>query len=214
MVKNAEAAGFNPLTALRNGGSAGFTATTSPALSSSAYIGQAAGQAVTNVGNFLANFDPMADQKREAEYQLVQAQIANLNGNTATMFPRAPSLPGSFNVPSWGASNIEQRSSGKAGRLSSSALATGGAVESCDRTVTNPWNDGVVHPGYLDAEAFEARYGDSEIAQTLYGIRNASADMLHNIERWANSPNPLGKVTKLPDKDRSWWPSLSIKWRN
>jgi len=76
MVRDAEAAGFNPLTALRNGGAAGFSISTTPAAPLSARLadGLSAG-----VSNFLANFDPMADDKREAEFQLVQAQIRNLN---------------------------------------------------------------------------------------------------------------------------------------
>ena len=32
---------------------------------------------------FLANFDPFKDQQREAEFNLVQAQLANLNADTA-----------------------------------------------------------------------------------------------------------------------------------
>jgi len=115
MVRNAEAAGFNPLTALRNGGAAGFMTTTSPGLSSGEVLANAAGE----VGNFLSNFDPMADQKREAEYQLVQAQIANLNASTADYGRRTLASPGSFNVPQYGAGQIERRPSGKAAALGS-----------------------------------------------------------------------------------------------
>lgn len=95
MVRNAEAAGFNPLTALRNGGAAGFSSTTTPALSPGAMLGEAAGA----VGDFLKDFDPHADTKRELEFGLVQAQIANLNAGTAAQ--NRLDRPGSFNVPTY-----------------------------------------------------------------------------------------------------------------
>lgn len=109
MVRDAEAAGFNPLTALRNGGAAGFSISTTPAAPLSARLadGVSAG-----VNNFLANFDPMADDKREAEFQLVQAQIRNLNASAAAMESQ------SFNVPGYGPDVIERRPSGMAGQLS------------------------------------------------------------------------------------------------
>lgn len=170
MARNAEAAGFNPLTALRNGGAAGFTTTTSPGLSAPERIGEAMG----HVGNFLADFDPYKDQKREAEYRLVQAQIANLNAQTASIFPPAPGQPGSFNVPSYLAGDVKRAPK-------TAALSVGGPVEMGDRTVTNPWTTQKVDPHLLDAEAFEARYGDSEAAQTIFGARNLIADGLYNI---------------------------------
>lgn len=213
MVADAEAAGFNPLTVLRNGGSAGYMQTAHPGLSSGEVIGQALG----NVGNFLADFDPYADDKRELASRLAEAQIANLNASTATMFPPAPGKPGSFNVPSWGAANVEQRPSGKAGQLSASGkgdrLWLGPAPEAGDRTVTNPWSDGIVNPDVLDAEAFENRYGDSEAGSTGVLWRNMSADMLLNLQRWWNSPDPFGKVEKIKnptERQKSWWPTISI----
>ena len=172
MARNAEAAGFNPLTALRNGGAAGFMSTTSPALSTGEVIGNAMGQ----VGNFLADFDPMADQKREAEYNLVQAQIANLNASTASMFPPRPGKPGSFNVPAYQAGQVKKNPK-------TAALSAGGPVEMGDRTVTNPWSDGTVNPAYLDAAAYEQRYGDSELVQTGVAIRNGIADFGWNLEQ-------------------------------
>lgn len=127
MVREAEAAGFNPLTALRNGGAAGFSTstTTVPGLSGGEIIGQGLSQFANNVGNFLADFDPMADQKKEAEYQLVQAQIKNLNASSSAMERQALGAPGSFNVPQYGAGSTERRPSGTAGQLSGVTLNDG-----------------------------------------------------------------------------------------
>ena len=207
LVKNAEKAGFNPLTALRNGGAAGFMTTSTPALSA----GGVAGEVLGGVGNFLSNFDPMADQKREAEYQLVQAQIGNLNASTAAM-TRAIDRPGSFNVPGYTAGTVERRPSGTAGTLSK-----GGPIEAGKRTVTNPWRGGEVNPYILDAETFTQRYGEGEIAETaLLGI-NLGADLAWNYERWRTEGKPIVKTTKIKERDeRTWWdyvPKLGINWR-
>ena len=80
MVRDAEAAGFNPLTALRNGGAAGFSITSQPVLSSS-YA--AVGEAIGGIGDFIANFDPFEDKMREVQYRTMQAQLANINADTA-----------------------------------------------------------------------------------------------------------------------------------
>lgn len=178
MVRDAEAAGFNPLTALRNGGAAGFSisSSTTPAVPLSSRIadGLSAG-----TQSFLANFDPFADQKRELETRLVEAQIRNLTASSDAFRSQ------SFNVPGRTAGTVERRPSGQAAQL-----AVGPAPESGDRTVTNPWSDFEVNPYYLDAEAFEARYGDSEVAQMWYGARNMVADHFWNTKRQIDLARP------------------------
>ncbi len=89
MRDNAEAAGFNPLTALRNGGSAGFTTTSSPSLSS-------APEVLSNIGGllgqaFLDKPDPIEAKKREIDTILVDRQLRQLK--------EGPQLPGSFHTP-------------------------------------------------------------------------------------------------------------------
>lgn len=79
MVADAEAAGFNPLTALRNGGAAGFSVTSQPVLSSTH---AAIGDAIGGIGNFIANFDPFEDKMREVQYRTMQAQLDNLQADT------------------------------------------------------------------------------------------------------------------------------------
>lgn len=75
MAKKAEQAGFNPLTAIRNGGSAGFTTTHHPGLSMSDRFGQA----FQTIGNAIMSFDARADERAELEQQLLKAQIGQIN---------------------------------------------------------------------------------------------------------------------------------------
>lgn len=189
MVKDAEAAGFNPLTALRNGGSAGFSITSQPVLAHPG-LGQAIGDAGNAIGNFLENFDPMADDKREQEYQLVQAQIRNLNASTEA-FRR----PQSFNVPTYTAGKRERRPSGQAAQLSKQVPPTAG-----ETTVTNPLplpeRFGLeVNPAFVDSEQWETRYGD--IAQEVGGFVNVVADVYQNLPPLGGS---LGRWWRGDDK--------------
>lgn len=87
MVRDAEAAGFNPLTAIRNGGFAGFSVTnsTTPAAPLSARIADGVS---SGVQAFLQNYDPHADAAREQGSKLIEAQIANLNASTAELTQR------------------------------------------------------------------------------------------------------------------------------
>lgn len=73
MVASAEAAGFNPLTALRNGGSAGFTTTTSPTVSQIP-------DALANFGGVLGSalekrLDPIEAKKREIDTLMTDVQL-------------------------------------------------------------------------------------------------------------------------------------------
>lgn len=202
MVRDAEAAGFNPLTVLRNGGSAGYMATTHPALSSGERIGGALG----HIGNFLADFDPYADQKRELESRLVEATINNLNAQTASIFPPAPGKPGSFNVPTWAAANTEQRPSRIAGRLSASLPASAGApqtptIEAPTVTNPNPISSGLyVDPDQPDAEMYETRYGDSEFWNFIDGTTIRFKDWKYNkfreYDRLIRQAGPLSERRK------------------
>lgn len=179
MVRDAEAAGFNPLTAIRNGGSAGFTTTTTPGLSRSAIFGEALG----GFANFLANFDPYADQKRELEFQLVQAQVANLAADTD--LKRKASIGG---VPS------ATGGSAKSGIVPALGMVIGPQVGTVEPpTVTNPFplgsgND--VRADRPDAEMAEQRYGD--IFQEIFGIGNFLYDThatMKKREKAAGNPS-------------------------
>lgn len=75
MAASAERAGFNPLTAIRNGGSAGFTTTHHPALSSAGGFGEM----FQTLGNAIMSFDPRADERAELEQKIQEAQLQSLN---------------------------------------------------------------------------------------------------------------------------------------
>lgn len=75
MVKSATAAGFNPLTAIRNGGSAGFSTstTTSPGVSAMPGV-------LSSLGGFLGDafgnqIDPLAKARRQVDTALVDSQL-------------------------------------------------------------------------------------------------------------------------------------------
>lgn len=85
MAQNAEKAGFNPLTAIRNGGSAGFTNTYTPALSAADRFGAM----FQTLGNAIMSFDPRADERANLEQDLLRAQIQHLNQSNAADAPGA-----------------------------------------------------------------------------------------------------------------------------
>lgn len=78
MANDAMEAGFNPLTAIRNGGSAGFTTVSHPALSGAAF-----GGAFQTIGNALMSWDARADERAELELEIQRAQLVGLNRSNA-----------------------------------------------------------------------------------------------------------------------------------
>lgn len=132
MAKSAEAAGFNPLTALRNGGSAGFTSTVShPGLSgvteAVSQIGGAIGSAIER------KIDPI-DQKRQAvESALLDYQLGTIQNKA-----KAPMMFG--DVPG-------KAASGRATQLSAPLSASYGkkaapaAAVVASRGPANNWLD-------------------------------------------------------------------------
>lgn len=181
MVEDAEAAGFNPLTAIRNGGSAGFTTTSHPALSSGAFIAEALGQ----FGNIVSSYDPMAKATAELEHKIKQETLRNLQADTAQRL-RA-SIGG---VP---VSTAAPRKAGIQPALAKQVPPTAGGT-----TVTNPLParfGGEVNPGFVDAEAWETRYGD--IAQEVGGLLNVGADIYWNLPPLGGA---LGRLWRGDDK--------------
>ena len=76
MARNAQKAGFNPLTAIRNGGSAGFTTTTSPSASQLPGALQSIGGALGDA--FAQKVDPVEQKRRVLDTALVDYQIRPL----------------------------------------------------------------------------------------------------------------------------------------
>lgn len=157
----AEAAGFNPLTALKASGGAGFT-TTSPALSSNQFLAEAiADSATTWFNRDQIARDEEADRLRT---ELMREELKDLQ--------RKNSLP----AQSFGYSIPHVVATTKATQSETPAL-----VEEGRRTATNPGhvNDtNFLDPRVVDAEAAEARYGD--VAQEVAGARNMLSDNIYN----------------------------------
>nr|WIE89593.1 hypothetical protein P9270_018715 [Mesorhizobium sp. WSM4875] len=172
MVRDAEAAGFNPLTALRNGGAAGFTSTTTP--------GSGVGAALSAAGNFFQNFDPMADQRREKEFALLDAQVRNLNAETGYYMTR-PTASGPV----------------KANSGTAAISAAPQAIEPGKLTATNALQGvgGVVDPSKPDADSWESRYSDA--GGWIGGLVNAGADLDANIRKvWPGADDVFARGRK------------------
>ena len=210
LVTDAEAAGFNPLSALRNGGGASYgTTITSTPLSRKAPVRQAVGgsssaSAFSAAGDFLLNFDPFADQKREQEYRLIESQIASLNAGTLS---RGPSV--SRSTPrSYATSDYEARPSGRAASLSKgNAPGEGKIVGGDDPTASsmglNDGRYGWFHaPWWPDAEAAETIYGDNEIFSTIGGGVKILADGSYSIYRnvYSGLEDTRAATLSLPNK--------------
>lgn len=201
MVRDAERAGFNPLTALRNGGAAGFSISTTPAAPLSARL---ADGVASGVNAFLQHFDPHADSMREKQYALIDAQVRNLDATSGAIYP---AMPGGFHSPGTYGGTFEGRPSGNAGQLSASAgFPQTPTVEA--PTLTNPYgvNSGLtIAPHMPDAAAAEERYGD--ILSNVFGVANLYEDIYGNFKRWADAATAKRPVV-LPALRRnasSWW---------
>ena len=201
MVRDAEAAGFNPLTALRNGGAAGFSVTSTGAAPLSARIADGVSGGVQN---FLANFDPHKDQQRELETRVVEAQLANLQADTALKTVKFG------NVPTYTASPVKlvMGSGVKKGQTFTSVAdvlpPSAGTSQTPDvekPTVTNPFPSrwgASVNPNVPDAAAWEDRYGDSELLSMAVGAGIGATDIYYNI---APSLYAAGKAASQPFRD-------------
>lgn len=170
MARAAEQAGYNPLTAIRNGGSAGFTTTTHPGLSMSDKFGSA----FQTLGNALMSYDARAEDRAHEEQMLVKQQLFKIQNAQSN-------VRHSFDVPT------------AAGATRSSKAATGGAGEGVkptatlsgteNRTATNPFdtNSGIlIDPNTPDANAATNRYG--ELGEIIFGVHAGLRDWDINRE--------------------------------
>ncbi|MGV2050864.1 hypothetical protein ACQZ48_12355 [Agrobacterium sp. 22-209-1] len=198
LVEDAEKAGFNPLTALRSGSGSSYNAAaglaplsatplTRQAPVKQAVGGSAIGDALTGFGDFLSNFDPFADSKREQEYRLVESQIAALNASALSGVPRGA---GSF-----AQSDFERRPSGAGASLSRSGLGQPAKWQAGDVNVTNPFQAEPVNKDWSDAATWEQRYG--EPGSWIGGAVVGGADLLDYGRRKTGWGEPLPKDSKL-----------------
>ena len=121
MRKRAEAAGFNPLTALQNGGSAGFTrsTTTVPGLSSSQILKNAAAEGVKTWFN---RDQIMRDQERDKlELALMRKELESMNQTSAVVRDK----DFGYSIP-----HAVQRAGGDHVQVAAPALASAGSAAS------------------------------------------------------------------------------------
>lgn len=134
LVQDAQAAGFNPLTVLRNGGGASYNAAAAFApLSRTAptrqapyqgHMGEAIATAGGRIADFMADFDPHADAAREQGSRFIEAQIANLEASTSGI-----------------RSNMLARETRNSGRAATLARGTGAGENGEILSIWTDWRD-------------------------------------------------------------------------
>lgn len=209
MRKNAEAAGFNPLTALRAGGGAGFTTTHHPALSSGEFIGEA----LSGLGNVVAQIDPMRDATAKLEYELKQATLANIQADTASRL-RA-SIGG---VPVSTGARVVQAASPLA--LPKPGQPFGPEVPALPKQdeIVNPFPtfSGIQVPGWLKSgDAWEGFMGDlGTVPATVVNLVGTALHNGYRLGKWIGHGDPdKPKNTAKSIRDyaaknrRDWGPS-------
>lgn len=182
--KSAEAAGFNPLTALRAGGGAGFQTTHHPVLSSTG-----GGLRDTLAGGLIAgvdaalSYDPLAEERAQIEQQLLKAQLDNVQANTAHV-NRLDALVAT--------APTQVRQTVGSSMINPKDLASGAPVmpEMEIPEAINPWPKGWgvhVNPDQPNAEMYEDRYGDiigSLLGSVVVGARDIGHNLYRNRPEW------------------------------
>lgn len=181
MARDAAAAGFNPLTAIRNGGSAGFTTTTSPTISNTPEI-------LSNLGGVLGQalgdkLDPINAKKREIDTLLVDRQLRQLK--------EGPQIAGSFNVPrTYSGTKVSQQLVPRLGATSHKQTAAVPAAFKSDMGYTkddtpkvkNPYPAGILpDPNTPNADDIETRLGDDFFSPGFWYV--GGNDLRYNLQR-------------------------------
>lgn len=191
MVKWAEKAGFNPLTALRAGGAAGFTTTTShPALSAWGGIGDAISQVASA-------FDPENNARAKLQDDLMRAQLDNIQTETKQRMRsmEVPSKMGSTAVD-WAGRPVP----------SLAAQVVGGQNLPLEKlSVTDPFNSG---GAYIDRHTADAQYmGDryGEPGEWLGGAIVGYKDATHYMKTYKPLGTAKGAEKAIADTATSLW---------
>lgn len=167
--RNAEKAGFNPLTALKHG-AGGFTSTTStvPGLSTREVLGEALGAGLET----WFNRDEIAEQEELERIRLETMRAERDNIRARTAFLGAQTAFGS-SIPTYESTGVETQET---------APLDPAVPEPGRRTSSDPRDAGrgdtFLNPRVVDAETTEARYGD--IGQEFAGARNLWMDNTYN----------------------------------
>lgn len=185
LVKQAEKAGFNPLTVLRAGGGAGFVQTHTPALAGIGTLANAAAQGI----DAWMNFDPAAEQRAKdrdvLEMKVLEAELGRIQSETHRSR--------SFNVPSRGVSSIGS----PAGTVAGTAAGSGGSMS--------------VRGGALPPMAVDAVGSDGQI----YDAPNPDVpvEAEQDIWRWVREGKIVQAAYAIAEKN-GWSVEAATKWLN
>ena len=190
MARNAEKAGFNPLTALRNGGSAGFTSTVShPGLSG---LGDAIAQVGGQIGAAVSQkFDPIEQKRSQVESSLLDYQLQQIQSG-ALQVPRFGDVPAAA-----GSANATQRTpplnKSVGGAKPPRTIVAGDAPTASEIGLYDRFGI-TIDPGTPDAAVFEQRYG--EPGDWIGGVYVGGMDLYHNVknksaEVWKDAQAPM-----------------------
>lgn len=190
MARNAEKAGFNPLTAMRNGGSAGFVTTHAPAMSAWSGVGPA----MNTLGNALMSFDPQAEKRANLEYKIAEATLANIQSQTEKRM-------WSMDVPTYaGSTRVSGTGGGSPPAGATAAVKPGDFIPGnpAAPTYTNPYGPGaVIATNVMDAQSWTQRLGEGELLETLLFVGIGGADLAANARKHLN----VKPRNKLKGKD-------------
>lgn len=206
LVRDAEVAGFNPLTVLRAGGLASYTNTHTVhpnlfpirGLETGATGQSPLGASISGIGGLIAGYDYGASQRNTLEAQLLEAQIANVNTDTNRRAAFASSPGAGFGSSSYGGAGYTP---GNPAGVTLGAPAQH-MWEPEYGTVTNPlggdwwWSN----PYWSDIETGgEARYGD--VGGAVMSPFTFGADLGHSmakgVEYWTGqNPRQFGQWLK------------------
>lgn len=214
MVKDSMAAGFNPLTALRNGGSAGFTTTTShPALAGSDFIGRAT-DAAASIGNIFSAIDPNKNAREDLSGDLAAIQIGAA-ADDPWLRLRSSGLGG---APQYEAPQQFQQLSGVIGSKTPTAADRAGIplAATVDRKdSTSPYDFIVRHPAWPPASNVEDEYSD--LMGSVYGVAKTFADTQNTLVKrgfYDEIKNTYRATQKVHSdfvdkklKEKPYWPS-------
>jgi hypothetical protein len=174
LVADAEAAGFNPLTALRATGGQGYTVTHG-GMSNAQFVSDA-------IGAGLQAIDPMERARDDLEYRLLEAQVTTLERQAgADPLPRVAAPLGRATGPMSYSPPNAMTTAPSLGR--GTFNATEGDVlpqdpEIMNTTVTAPFPNWVRRPMAVDMEGSEAAYGEG--VSLVHGMREYIGDAGHN----------------------------------
>lgn len=188
MAQNAEAAGFNPLTALRNGGSAGFTSTVHhPGLSA---LGAGIANAGASFGAALdQRLDPIQQKRNKVESALLDYQLGTIqnNGKSPMMFGDVPTKTGQALRISHRPEMSNRKAPGTFddARFGKQIVPGDAPTVSSMGWTKNGWHE---NPNVPDAGVAEQVYG--EVLGSVYGVGKLAADAWQTWKVEGGKKNP------------------------